>query len=358
MAEHDITGRLQQSVREALREPPPGGLHIRGGNTRSGLLATRRGAGAATTLDTGGHSGVILYQPDELVLRARAGTSLAELDGLLADHAQQFAAEIPRPATGSTLGGAVACGWDGPARPYGMSLRDTVLGCSMVNGRGDLVSFGGQVMKNVAGYDLARMQVGALGTLGVLLDVSLRLAPRPEYSATRVLELPAADLPGWWQMAGLLRPLLRGTCYMEGRLYLRLSGRRAAVEKVLPTIGGEDGAFDWESLGNLRLPFFCAERLACVYLPPHTDFHADAGGALVEWEGARVWVRDGDHGALQRQARELGGFVRVLRGPAVEPGVNTGDWQRRIREAFDPAGLFNRATYETHFRCPERPPCR
>ncbi|WP_237060646.1 glycolate oxidase subunit GlcE [Microbulbifer sediminum] len=358
MAEHDISAELQRSVQLALANPAGKGLRIRSGNTRGHLLPGDVTDEAIPALDTGRHTGVIHYQPDELVLRARSGTPLAELESLLAEHGQEFAAAIPQPGRASTLGGAIACGWDGPARPYGMSLRDTVLGCRMVNGRGDSVNFGGQVMKNVAGYDLARLQVGALGTLGLLLDVSLRLLPRPEFSVSRVFAVPEQQLPEWWGRTRALRPLLRGTCYLEGLLHLRLCGRERAVKAAMASLGGEESALDWRALGDLRHPFFCTDQLACVNLPPQSAFRPATGSSMVEWEGARVWVRDGDHVQLQQQAREHNGFVEVFRGKAMRLPAPAREWQRRLRNAFDPEGLFNRALYTAHFHGSEADPCR
>lgn len=319
-------------------------LTVGGNGTRSAF-----GLPADATLALGRHCGLVAYQPEELTLRARAGTPLATLEAILAEHNQSFAAEVPQPAPHSTLGGAIACGWDGPARAFGMSLRDAVLGCRFINGRGEIVNFGGQVMKNVAGYDLARLQVGALGTLGALLDITLRLQPRAERIATVSFAVNAEQLASWWQRTRALRPLLTATCYLDGRLYLRLSGREAAVDALCQDLGGEGGELNWAALANMQLPFFCAERLACVHLPRFARLPLAAGESLVEWEGARVWVRDGDHHALARDAAAQGGFVQVLRGPAITPQMDAPDWHRALRTALDPLGLFNPGVYRTQF---------
>ncbi|MCW8126981.1 FAD-binding protein [Microbulbifer halophilus] len=345
MAERDCSLQLQEQVQRQLQSGAGEGLDIAGGASRTGFNL----AVGENPLSLAEHAGVIDYQPDELMLKVRSGTSLASLEKLLAAEGQGFAADIPRPGAGSTIGGAVATGWDGPARVFGLSLRDVVIGCRMLNGRGEIVNFGGQVMKNVAGYDLSRLQVGALGTLGVLLDVTLRLWPQPEYSLTRSFVASVDDLPQWWQKTRLLRPLISGACHCGDRLYLRLSGRRAAVVPLLDSLGGEDSDFDWCAVRDLRHRFFSAEQLACVYLPRAMPFEPRSGTAMVDWEGARVWVADGDHGALQRQAAELGGFVRILRGRVLAAAGGGEDWHRRIKRAFDPEGLFNRDLYRTHF---------
>ncbi|WP_250458839.1 glycolate oxidase subunit GlcE [Microbulbifer litoralis] len=349
MAERDCSLQLQEEVERVLRAAAAGGaaggLAIAGGASRTGFNLPLGGH----RLDVGEHRGVIDYQPDELMLRVRSGTPLAELQALLAAEGQRFAADIPQPGAASTIGGAVASGWDGPARAFGQSLRDSLIGCRMLNGRGEIVNFGGQVMKNVAGYDLSRLQVGALGTLGVLLDVSLRLLPRPECSLTRSFLVPAADLPQWWQKTRSLRPLISGACHRNGRLYLRLSGRRAAVRPLLDSLGGEDSDFDWSALRDLRHDFFSAEQLAAVYLPRGAPPAQYSGDVMVDWEGARTWVAGGDHPALQRRAGEAGGFVRVLRGRPTQVADSGRGWQRRIRRAFDPQGIFNPHLAETCF---------
>lgn len=349
MAEQDRTQELQASLEQALAGNTP--VSIRGGGSRAHFNL----APGKNPLSVAGHRGVIDYQPDELMLRVRAGTPIGELETLLAAEGQRFAADIPRPAEHSTIGGAVACGWDGPARPAGMSLRDTVLGCRMLNGRGQLVSFGGQVMKNVAGYDLSRLQVGALGTLGVLLDVSLRLLPQPECTENRSFAVSAAQLPDWWEKLRALRPLLRASCFvgasgsLEGQLHLRLSGRKASLKAALQKLGGERGAFDWRALRDLRHEFFGAPQLACVVLPHFAELDIPHEETLIDWEGARIWVRSGDGATLQRMASERGGFVRVLRGPTQPTADGAGDWQRRIKNAFDPRGLFNCELFNTYF---------
>ncbi|KUJ84546.1 glycolate oxidase subunit GlcE [Microbulbifer flavimaris] len=342
-AEHDRSARLQAQVQAALADQRP--LEIVGSDSRS-LLGL---APDSDAISVGDHRGVIDYQSDELVIRARAGTRLVDLEHLLASHGQRFAAEIPAPSAESTLGGAIACGWDAPSRSLGVSIRDTVLGCRLINGRGEIVNFGGQVMKNVAGYDLSRLQVGALGTLGVILDVALRLAPLPERQVSRSFAVPADALEDWWLRCRELRPLLSASCYQQGYLHLHLSGRAAALDELLPTLGGEALDFDWAALRDLRSDFFCADQLACLYLPAQTPVEITQGEALLEWEGARVWVRDGNHDALQREAQAAGGFLRVLRGDPVAPAVAAPQWHQRLKDAFDPEGIFNSAIFGSHF---------
>lgn len=344
--DNDCSERFAARVRELYTAATPEQPHLTIGGNGSRVAF---GLPGDASLLLGEHRDVIDYQPEELTLRARAGTSLNALEILLAQNNQSFAAEIPQPSTQSTLGGAIATGWDGPGRAFGMSLRDSVLGCRLINGRGEIINFGGQVMKNVAGYDLARLQVGALGTLGIILDVTLRLQPRVEQSVSVSFSVEPGELSQWWQRTRTLRPLISGTCYLNGRLYLRISGRTIAVQDLLKQLGGDVTDFEWGSLANLQLPFFCAERLACVHLPRYSELPLRAGQALIEWEGARVWVRDGDHHALTLEAARLGGFVQVLRGPAVPPQADAPDWHRAVRNALDPRGLFNPSLFQSRF---------
>lgn len=341
----DISDAIATQVAAAYRgEGDVSSICLGGSGSREAF-----GLGDQATLSLSGHTGVEDYQPDELTLRARAGTPIAEIETLLSANNQWFAAEIPSPSSSSTLGGAIACGWDGPGRAFGSALRDIVLGCQLVNGRGEIVRFGGQVMKNVAGFDLARLQVGALGTLGAMLDITLRLQPRPECTKSVVFDVAPEELDAWWQRTRSLRPLLSGSCYFEGRLHLRFSGRELAVSDVLKQLGGEVSPLDWRALMDLKSAFFHGERLACAYLPRYSSLPLNSGKALVEWEGARVWVRDGDHLALARDVAALGGFVRVMRGPAVSLQGVTSAWHRALKSALDPKGVFNPVHFDRCF---------
>ena len=179
----DLTAALTEAVRGAAADRRP--LEIRGGGTHAGMGRPV----SATPLEMSGHRGVVAYDPAELVLTARAGTPLSEVEALLAEHGQMLAFEPPRLGSGGTLGGAVATGLSGPRRPFTGALRDFVLGARILSGQGEVLRFGGTVFKNVAGFDAFRLMAGAHGTLGVLLDISLRVVPRPAVEAARVLDL-------------------------------------------------------------------------------------------------------------------------------------------------------------------------
>src|SRR3990172_8477065 len=174
----DISQKLADAVREAAANHAL--LAIQGNGTK----AFYTGALSGTPLDVTGHRGIVSYEPTELVITARAGTPLAEIEAALAERGQMLGFEPPYFGEAATLGGTIACGFSGPRRPYAGAARDFVLGTKIVNGKGEILKFGGEVMKNVAGYDVSRLMVGALGTLGVLLEISLKVLPKPAREIT------------------------------------------------------------------------------------------------------------------------------------------------------------------------------
>ncbi len=341
---------------EAVRRSAEAGraLRIVGAGTKSALTG---GAGprraSATLLSVAEHRGILAYRPEELVVTARAGTPLRELEQALAEAGQYLPFEPPRLLGGGTLGGAIASGLAGPGRPWRGSVRDAVLGVELINGRGQCLRFGGQVMKNVAGYDVARLQVGAFGTLGLLLAVSVKVLPSAPMEVTREFEVDAdraLALCRQWA----LRPLpITATCHHQGRLRLRLSGAESAVAAAVREVGGErsrEPAF-WEALRDYRLPFFAEPGLWRASLPPAAPAAALAdqpAAQLIGWGGAERWWRpqpDPDPDPLQR-ARAAGGYARPFdatfgqrSGVHLDPAENA--LARRLRDAFDPDGVFN-----------------
>src|SRR3569623_1755240 len=342
----DQTQRLQAQVRDALARAAP--LSIVGGNTKTFLGRTAVGE----TLNTGGHRGIVHYQPTELVITARAGTPLTEIETALDEHKQILAFEPPHFGDGATLGGTIACGLSGPRRAYAGSARDFVLGMNVINGRGEVLQFGGEVMKNVAGYDVSRLMTGAMGTLGVILEVSLKVLPRPSYELTLVQACAAAaaiaQMNRW---AG--RPLpVTATCFVDGMLYVRLSGAASAVESAHRQLGGEivdDAADFWETVREQRHAFFAdGVPLWRLSLPPAIPPLALAGDSLLEWGGALRWLKTSADAATVRKAVEqAGGHAWLFRGCAgddrfhpLPPALLA--VQQRVKQAFDPKGIFNR----------------
>ena len=302
-------------------------------------------------LDLSGHRGIVDYQPQELVVTARGGTPLTELIALLATEGQTLSFEPPHFAGRATVGGTLACNLSGPGRPWGGSIRDRVLGVQLINGRGERLEFGGRVMKNVAGYDVSRLQAGAFGTLGVLSEVSLKVAPVPERTLTLRYELTAAEaLETMNRRAGEHRPLT-GAFWQGGELYLRLAGAASAVAHTATLWGGDvldTGADIWEGLREMTLPFFDGDEplwrfsgQATAPVPPGCD-------PLIDWCGAQRWLR-GVHPRprMDRLATDWGGHATLFRGgdreqEVLPPLPATGQrLHRRLKHAFDPHGILN-----------------
>lgn len=303
-------------------------------------------------LDVSGHRGIIDYQPQELVITARAGTALTEINSRLQENNQMLSFEPPLFGGAATVGGTLACNLSGPARPWGGSVRDMVLGVQLINGKGELLNFGGKVMKNVAGYDVSRLQAGALGTLGVLTEVSLKVLPRPQETLTLRYAMDAEDAIEYMnRRAGEPKPL-SGAFWLDGHMYLRLSGAAGAVYSTVTQWGGETldhDAATWEGLREMTLPFFASKaplwRFSVKSTAPPT---ADFGPMLIDWCGAQRWVR-GDHSqtALQQAALEAGGHVTLFRGGDRSAEVRSPlsavqqSLQQRLKHAFDPDGIIN-----------------
>ena len=358
----DLTQTLAARVASAQAEGRP--LRIQGGGTKTWLGRAVDGEPLAVA----GHRGILSYEPTELVITARAGTPLAEIQAALAERGQWLAFEPPHfsPATGltddpldpgacagargkaiggadagagdkadggldvgaggnadggadagrhpnanagslpgkATLGGTLACGLSGPARPYSGAVRDFVLGVRLINGKGEVLRFGGEVMKNVAGYDLSRLMAGAQGTLGVLLEVSLKVLPRPAVELTLVFDLsPAEAIRRFNQWAGQPLPM-SAACHDGERAYVRLAGNEAAVRAARARLGGEvlddrmlagkgmANSDFWRDVRELRHPFFQAGAapLWRLSLPPTAPLDPRLGYQFIDWGGAQRWV--------------------------------------------------------------------
>ncbi|MCC5885408.1 MAG: glycolate oxidase subunit GlcE [Gammaproteobacteria bacterium] len=344
MADADRSEDLQEAVMAAAAAQRP--LCIRGGATRQMLMASTDEA--VEVLEVGGHRGIVAFEPSELVVSVRAGTLLSDLEAVVAAAGQMLPFDPPRFGPASTIGGVVASGLAGPARPWQGAVRDAVLGITLLDGRGGIGRFGGQVMKNVAGYDVSRLNVGAMGSLGVLLDVSLRLLPRPATTVTQVLELGLGQ--AFERMARLgRRPLpITAMAWESGRLRVRLAGSEAGVAAAVKAVGGEtaaDADQDWNRLRDRQLPLFQGDgplwRLSLPATAPQPDLSANW---LLDWGGAQRWCcTDAAPERVFQAASALGGHAMRLT-PTVEraplPPAQL-RLQQRIKAVFDPEGLFN-----------------
>ena len=338
-----IIDALQQA--RETRSP----VYINGGGSKQHLMGRNCDY---TVLDVSEHRGIVDYQPQELVITARAGTPLVDIIAVLAAEGQSLSFEPPLFNGIATLGGTLACNLSGPARPWSGSIRDMVLGVQLINGKCEQLNFGGKVIKNVAGYDVSRLQAGALGTLGVLCEVSLKVLPRAEKTLTLCYDMSAPEAVCHMnQRAGQPKPL-SGAFWLNGQLHLRVSGAASAVDSTVVQWGGEIVTSDdilWEQLREMTLPFFKdTGALWRFSVQSSAEVRLDFGTTLIDWCGAQRWVH-GEHPAeaLQQAAVEAGGHVSLFRGGdrntevrsplnSVEQGL-----QQRLKKSFDPDGILN-----------------
>jgi glycolate oxidase FAD binding subunit len=299
----------------------------------------------------------VSYEPTELVVTARCGTPLEQIEDELARHHQCMPFEPPHFGPEATLGGCVAAGLSGPRRASAGPLRDFVLGVKLVDGRGRALTFGGQVMKNVAGYDVSRLMTGALGTLGVIVEASIKTLPVPVAEASLRLEMPEATaIETMNRWAGKPLPV-SATAFAGGQLAVRLSGAAAAVAAACERIGGEriadaDAAALWSAVRDHAAPFFDARPgdtpLWRISLPSATPPLGIPGQLTIEWGGALRWlVTTADARTIRDAARRAGGHATLFRYgdksigvfQPLEPAIAA--VHRRLKAEFDPAGIFN-----------------
>ncbi|MBT8119273.1 MAG: glycolate oxidase subunit GlcE [Gammaproteobacteria bacterium] len=350
----DISQQLQQQVQHAFERKAA--LSIFAGNSKAFYGRSDARAASAEILDVSGHRGVLNYEPTELVITARAGTPLREIEKLLEENGQMLPFEPPAFSDNATIGGTIACNLSGPRRAYTGAARDFLLGCKIINGKGEILSFGGEVMKNVAGYDVSRLMAGAMGTLGILLEVSLKVLPVAEMESTQLFQCTAAEaldrMHAWSQT-----PLpLSASSYHDSTLRVRLSGATEAVKAAVDTISGETVTAAeqyWQQLREQRLDFFTEEKplwrisLASdtVSLGLPADYNED--NCLYEWGGALRWLKsDAPAETIQYAVAELDGHATLFRHDGdnnvfqpLTPGLMR--IHQNLKQAFDPENILN-----------------
>jgi glycolate oxidase FAD binding subunit len=332
-------------------------LCIRGGGTKDFYGEVPQG----DVLDTRVLEGTSSYEPTELVVTTRCGTSLAALEALLADQGQCLPFEPPHFGDGATVGGMVAAGLSGPSRAAVGSVRDHVLGATLLNGKGEVLTFGGQVMKNVAGYDVSRLLAGSLGTLGVILEVSLKVMPAAPATLTLRLEMDQAralaQLNAW---GGLPLPL-NASAWWDGNLIVRLRGALAAVQAARVRIGGtvvepQFASPFWAGLRDHTDEFFEGAHAAIkggaalwrLSLPSTAPPLTLSGELLIEWGGAQRWLCSAmPAGAVRDAAAKAGGHATLFAAHDKSAGAFAplqsplDRIHRELKKAFDPSGIFN-----------------
>ena len=339
----EVLQQFSETIRKAAADRAQ--LRLRGSGSKDfyGLALI------GEVLDTRAYTGVVDYEPTELVMTARAGTTLHEVETVLAQKGQMLAFEPPHFAEGATIGGCVAAGFSGPRRAYAGAARDFVLGVRILNGLGEDLRFGGQVMKNVAGYDVSRLMAGSFGTLGLLAEVSLKVLPLPEEERTLRFDMDEAqaiDSINRWAA----KPLpLSGSCHADGVLHVRLSGAAPAVSAAAAKLGGEpiaDGAAYWRSVREHKHAFFEGATSLWRFSLKSTAAPLDLGTQLFEWNGSLRWVAAPiDATQAHAAAEKAGGHATLFRGndkrhgiQKLSPGLLA--VHKKLKRAFDPEGIL------------------
>lgn len=344
-----------ESIQEARESKQA--LNITGGGSKSFYGE----AAVGTPFEVSSNQGIVEYDPAELVIVARAGTSLSEMQSVLAEKGQMLGFEPPFSAQGATMGGVVASGLCGSCRPYKGAVRDYLLGARLINGQAQLLQFGGKVMKNVAGFDLFRPMAGAMGTLGLLVEVSVRVIPVPEQTLSLIFSC-ASRKQAITHLCALGQSLacLSAAAWLNGEVYLRLSGSRLAINRDRAQLSERfevrelEGSV-WELLSSFEHDFFVnigdQMRIYCVDLPPAMVDITLPGEQLIEWGGARRYLKTSMAIETVRAAiSAMGGAVTLLQreGPGkakqnffepLNPALMA--VHQRLKASFDPVGIFN-----------------
>ncbi|MFC3109813.1 glycolate oxidase subunit GlcE [Undibacterium arcticum] len=348
------TEQVQAQFRERILAASAGNtaLRIHGGGSKDWYGQALHGE----LLDTRAYDGIVDYEPTELVITARCGTPLAVIEAALAERNQMLAFEPPHFGAGATIGGVVASGLSGPRRQAAGAVRDFMLGAVLMDGKGEVLHFGGQVMKNVAGYDVSRLLAGSLGSLGLILEVSLKVLPKPFAETTRRFAMPQHE--ALWRLNEWgAQPLpISASAWHDGVLTLRLSGADAAVKAAARKLGGEsvdDGAAFWLALREHALPFFRdGKDLWRLSLPSHAPQLVLGGEQMIEWGGAQRWLKtssdaNSDAAGIRASVAAAAGHACLFRGGDKSVGVfqplapAVARIHRNLKNAFDPAGIFN-----------------
>ena len=309
-------------------------------------------------LSTTGHTGIVNYLPSELTITVRTGTPILEVQQVLSEKGQMLAFDPPVYNEKSTIGGVIATGLSGPRRPFTGSVRDFVLGTEVINGKGEHLKFGGEVMKNVAGYDVSRLMVGAMGQLGLITSVSLKVLPILESEQTIAIEMSEKSFFNTVQQWLQKSYPLSAAIYFNHQAYFRLSASSLFVQQTIDEIKLDyttsilENDF-WNQLNNQTHEFFNEKRnLLKVLLPMYsTDFHCENSDQMIDWGGGCRWLyTDESIETIRKQAEKFEGTAQIFRdndqysteGKRVHPRSETITLlEKRIKKQFDPQQIFN-----------------
>lgn len=343
---HDAGSELEERMLQAAAEGTP--VDIVGGASKAFLGRNTQ----SEPFDVSSHRGIVSHEPTELVITARAGTPLGEIEALLGESGQMLAFEPPHFGATATLGGTIACALSGPRRPYSGAARDFVLGVKLLSGEGRSLTFGGQVIKNVAGYDVSRLMVGAMGTLGVLLEVSLKVLPLPSKTVTLHFALDAAGAIAQMNTWAASPLPLSGAYHDNNGLFVRLSGTQGGVATAVERLGGDavEESQRWRDLREHALAHFDTDLpLWRLSVPPATPPLALAGETLMDWGGALRWlISEAPAEEIRAKVAEAGGHATLYRNgdrrseifhPLPRPLL---ELHKRLKASFDPKSILNR----------------
>lgn len=347
------TQELQDRVREALNDKTM--LNIVGGNSKNFYGNNHISANTNKTkiIETRIHQGIISYDPSELVITARAGTPLKEIEALLAENNQMLPFDPPHFGEHATLGGAIATGLSGSRRPFTGSARDFVLGTKIITGKGDIMSFGGQVMKNVAGYDVSRLMVGALGTLGLLLEISIKVLPQPDTETTQCIAMSQNDALKTMHELNQTSLPLSALAYENEKLYIRLSGASSAVTYAEKKVGGEtliNAARFWQQVNEQTHPFFENEKPLWRLSVPYIANVNLNEKSFIDWAGALYWIHtDKEAEEIRQHAIAQGGSATLFKISGKDANqerftplaAKIKQLHVNLKMRFDPYGIFN-----------------
>ena len=342
ITDNDTLQDLQQQIQQASANAMP--LEICAGGSKSFYGNNSEGE----PLDVSTHSGIIDYDPAELVITLRAGCLLKDVEALLAKQGQMLGFEPPHFSDRATIGGTVAAGLAGPRRAFAGGIRDFILGTKILNGRGEVLNFGGRVIKNVAGFDVSRLMVGSMGTLGVLLEVSMRVIPAFETEVTLGFDHDTAEAHIRWINELCGRPLpLSASMWHQGRSLIRLSGSKQGVASASKTLGGDKEEAVWESLREHKHAFFEKHSHVNRLCLPSASELSLKQDQLIEWSGAQRWIGDCDIERMRERVATRQGNLCLFRSQQREAVFQAIDdaamvLHRNLKSRFDPARIFNR----------------
>ncbi len=344
---NDLTQVLQTEVTEALANKQT--LAIVGGNSKRFLKPAK----TDKTLHLTQHTGILDYEPCELYITARTGTPLQTIETLLAQHHQMLGSEPPHFSLGlnkATLGGAIACGFSGSRRPFSGSLRDHVLGVKILNGQGQVMRFGGQVIKNVAGFDVSRLMVGARGTLGVLLEVTLKVMPKPPAEITLRIECSLPDTPLLMAKFGRMSLPLSAMAWLEGAIFIRLQGSEVVILDAQRKVGGDvivNSPQFWLELREQTHPFFRSDQpLWRLSVPPATQLYLPNNEVFIDWSGGlRWWNTNKSAEEVNQMIHQVAGHASLFRDAhavtGAQPPLDLMPLHQQLKKSFDPHGILN-----------------